>query len=186
MRDIEKTNGVQQPPVCVCVDGVYYSLDGSRRTKVCELLGYPLTIEATDDYVSDEDCELYIKSTDVNTNQSIFEKAMVAFNEYMDVKSSRERVSAEKFKDASYAEETGMAVSHLTRIKKVCTTYNYRFFENGDTNKFGFRELISMSQMVLKQRVNKGEKFDDLVDIVFSRCVDEFGSEWDEIGRAHV
>ena len=180
ISDIKKTGGVQQPPICVCVDGVYYSIDGSRRTEACSLIGMPLTIEYTCDNVPDSDCELYIASTDVNTNQSVFEKSMVVFNNYIDFKSNWERTRSDRFKDEYFFDEFGIAKSHLGRIKKICTIYNYRFFENGDTNKFGYRELLSMAGVVLKQRVNCGsDEFDAKVDNVFGLCLSEFGDDWD-------
>ena len=66
MKDILKTNGVQQPPVCTYVDGKYWALDGSRRTRASSLVGLPLVIEYTADRVDEEDALMYINATDSN------------------------------------------------------------------------------------------------------------------------
>lgn len=179
MKEIVKTNGVQQPPVCVYDNGKYKTLDGSRRTMASLILGYPLTIEYTADNVSDEDAKAYIEATDTNENQSAYENVVDLHIRYIDFKANWEKDNAGKFKDEFFLAESEISQSTLSRAKSIVANLNEHFFFNGDPNKFTYRDLAALASLIKKPAVNFKDTFYDKVGKVFESCLSNVGDDWD-------
>ncbi|MGR5365700.1 hypothetical protein [Photobacterium damselae] len=179
MSEISKTNGVQQPPVCTYSNGKYQTIDGSRRTMASKLLGLPITIEYTADFVSDEDASAYILATDTNENQSAYENAVDLYNRYVDFKSDWEKNVGGKWNDTLFIAEENCSGSTLTRSKRIATSLNEKFFLQGDPNKFASRDLISFISMKAKPEINFKDTFFERLNNVFKSCLEQCGEDWD-------
>ncbi|ELP6119072.1 TPA: hypothetical protein I7730_20515 [Vibrio vulnificus] len=157
MRD----NDQQKPIVAILSDGVYWAIDGTRRTSAAIFAeDLSLKVEYTTDDVLESDIKTYIEATDSKESWSAFERVVQMEAAYKELESQwRDGVdNSGVFQDKDFIEhwnsthEKKLAKSSLSKNKKIWTHLKEDFFKSGNANRFDFNQLYKLATFVDKSK----------------------------------
>ncbi|MGR5559485.1 ParB N-terminal domain-containing protein [Vibrio fortis] len=156
-----RENEQQKPIVAILSDGIYWTIDGTRRTSAAIFAeDLPLKVEYTTDDVLESDIKTYIEATDSKESWSAFERVVQMEAAYKELESQwRDGVdNSGVFQDKDFIEhwnathEKTLAKSSLSKNKKIWTHLKEDFFKSGNANRFDFNQLYKLATFVDKSK----------------------------------
>lgn len=188
LSDDIKDIGLIELPVALYKDGVYYTLDGSRRVKAILELGDDLTVAYTDEDVTVEDIGLFIKSTYKRESLSVYEEILRLKSDYdlmkrqMSLDSNGKIITDSEFINKYNAEmelegtPSELKRSRFSNDKKIWSTITPDLFdEYAVVNKFTKVNLMALSR--LSEAFKEGDAF-KVKFLELSKDLYELGKDW--------
>lgn len=171
--------------VCQYKDGIYYTLDGSRRMAASTKCEMDIEIFYFTEEVSDEDVKDFIKVTDTSKKFSDYERIMMAKEDWEDIQLSIAVSGENDFSQEDFFKERSLPHSRTSfyEIKRIWEHVDIEFLKYGDLNKLVMENLYKISKFIVDlKKINKSvyndEKLESIFKSAFEEIDNDFGDAW--------